>query len=633
MLKIDVKAEEASKPKGTRKAVIKPRSEVDNLHARQAADNPKDADEDTRQIKARERALATLNRRLPQGRDPQSSERATLVPAKDRETFEPASSSCCRCLRRGGICTCEADDDWLRSKRPQAAKYSPPHVRGAGGRVTLAPAAAARSSEGVCQSTAETAGASRKRGAASDVPCTCLRRHGRCSCQADQRWLDRKRRCVVPYVPPHAKERKEDLEKKRAEIASKAELVETRPVAPNIRTLARRWEPKLERPGSFRFNPLQSEGQVTLCDDQGLEAECLEQAFAGQGLKAIPALKSGKYHFEVELLRDCAIALGWSSAMSPASTWDHQAFGYASDGCKVNARKEAYGPSFGKEGDVIGSLAEWKVESGVRILQISFMLNGRYLGVAFTIGGGQVLDPEPVPMQPHVSQLSSGLLMHIRLHGSAEGEPLAFPKAGFSPVAAAKSIDFCPFSQAVAASSTERTAASMTEEQLSGFCVPDAHIVELYDIPETLQLEGPTGATTKLRDRARELGACLAKQLGLPKSLLWASSVFVRETTTDSSTALVAFRRASHAKQLVEACSGSAPDSSKQHLQARPLQHATAASRERLRDWRGEEHRPQAVPTAARRLIHSSLQSQMPLAHLVEEKNLKSLREKPTAKP
>eukprot|EP00434_Breviolum_minutum_P012358 symbB.v1.2.010888.t1/scaffold721.1/size169143/6 len=213
-------------------------------------------------------------------------------------------------------------------------KYTPPHAR----RAILQPAVPAASTAPACH---------------------CLRRHGRCTCQADDQWLERKRRRVEPYVPPHLKERQRELEQKREEIARRADSEEVKDLTPNIRRLARSWEPKLEK-GCFGFNPLQVEGKI-LCNDLGLEAECTEQAFTSQGVKALPVVLSGKYHFEVELLRDGACAIGWSSAMSHASSWDMQAFGYSSKGQVIhNNEATAYGRPFGCAGDVVGALLEWK---------------------------------------------------------------------------------------------------------------------------------------------------------------------------------------------------------------------------------------------------------------------------------
>jgi len=189
-------------------------------------------------------------------------------------------------------------------------------------------------------------------GAEQTSKCNCLRRHGRCTCQADDRWLQKKRRCLAPYVPPFRKTRESELERKRQEIAAKAEEGEPAPaLAPNMRTLARRWAPQLENIGRFRFNPLQIEGSILL-DEPGTKAECTESAFRCQGLKALPVVQSGSYQFEVELLRSCHIAVGWSGAMSLATAWDHQAFGYSSDARAIhNGEAEDFGIPFGQAGE------------------------------------------------------------------------------------------------------------------------------------------------------------------------------------------------------------------------------------------------------------------------------------------
>jgi len=384
------------------------------------------------------------------------------------------------------------------------------------------------------------------------------------------------------------KERQRELEQKREEIARRADSEEVKDLTPNIRRLARSWEPKLEK-GCFGFNPLQVEGKI-LCNDLGLEAECTEQAFTSQGVKALPVVLSGKYHFEVELLRDGACAIGWSSAMSHASSWDMQAFGYSSKGQVIhNNEATTYGRPFGCAGDVVGALLEWKEGGTV----VSFMLNGEDLGPAF-----EVSEAEAVPMQPHIAQAATGLPFHLRLR-----KTLAFRKAGFRPLAdALDSEDLCPFSRAVSQASSERAAALITEEQLENFCVPDAHVVELYDL-EGARHNGSSAARLTQR---------LASALNLPRP--WSSHLAVSETE-DPTTALVALKRASYAEHLIRGIAD---------LNARALEHATAASRERLRAWRadsGVTKRGRLQGAAARRLIHGSLQTAMPLSHVVEEKN------------
>merc|ERR1712032_1034726 len=201
--------------------------------------------------------------------------------------------------------------------------------------------------------------------------------------------------------------------------------------------------------------------------------------------------------------------------------------------------------------------------------------------------------------------MGSEKLMHVRLRG-ADGVPLAHPADGYSPLADVSAEDFCPFSEAVSLASVERVAVSLTEEQLASFCVPDEHIVELYDVADVATLK-----------------ASIARQLRLPRS--GQDLYHVRATSSTAPCALACFRRKDHAAQLVASSVGASDcidlDRTDEIILARPLQQATNASREMLRQWRGEEYRPSADPSAARRLIHGSLQSQMPLAHLVEEKN------------
>lgn len=299
--------------------------------------------------------------------------------------------------------------------------------------------------------------------------------------------------------------------------------------------------------------------------------------------------------------------------MSRAATFDSQAYGSASTGQKWHAEsEESYSKVYGRAGDVIGALLTSEVNeiSGELVSQqVSFALNGKDLGVAFQIGGrSSPLDAKPVPMQPHVCQLSDGSLLHVRIRGLSQKLQLLHQVEGFEPLIALEEAHFCSFSSAVSAASAERQASGLTEEQMRSFCLPDTHILELYDFTD--------GSS------ARELAVCVATQLGIRRADM-AETLHVHLQSPSASTSLVAFRRLAHANRL-DALLSTASAADDGGMLARPLRHATAAARKIVDEWRGENYRPQSDPSVARRLIHGSLHTQIPLPHLVDEKNRRS---------
>jgi hypothetical protein len=385
----------------------------------------------------------------------------------------------------------------------------------------------------------------------------------------------------------------------------------------NIRTLARQWGTRLENRGECRFNPLQMDGQIILEDIDGLIAECVEHPLSTKGVKGLPVVRQGHYQYEIELLRDSDLMIGWSGAMTLPGVLDFQGYCYASTGSKWHGQEEvgAYGASFGKKGDVVGALLAWtKAETGEDSLKLSFALNGSLLGVAFEVA----INAAPsrydacVPLQPHVCQLPARGMLKVRLRGGGTGLPLLHPIEGYQPLAVVSDGDFCPFSKAVSVASAERAAAGITTEQLHSFRVPDGHIAELYDIP------GGTDEATLTANVA----CCLGLVQAGSRIVLPMTTVHVRFMGPDaaSGTALLACRRPGHVEHLMVRCAESEPALP---CSVRPLRHAAASSKEILRMWRGEEFRPHADCSAARRLIHGCLQSSMPLSHLVEEKSRK----------
>lgn len=281
---------------------------------------------------------------------------------------------------------------------------------------------------------------------------------------------------------------------------------------PSIRSLARQWEHRLERPGTCCLSPLQKDDAVELFDG-GLRAACravrsrglgvgssggggsavfggavedegacqrlgmggVPCGHAAGGIKGLPAVRGGRYQFEVELLADGALIVGWSSATCLPSAFDGGlAFGYASTGCRAGgglgdygcggagagtaaaAGAAAYGPPFGKPGDVVGALLDWSggadlAADGGAVFgpMLSFVLNGRPLGVAFDLrdGGSSVAGGLP-PLQMHLCQ-AQGPPFEVLLRGATRAAPLRFPVDGYRPLADVDEAHFSPFSAAV----------------------------------------------------------------------------------------------------------------------------------------------------------------------------------------
>lgn len=161
-------------------------------------------------------------------------------------------------------------------------------------------------------------------------------------------------------------------------------------------------------------------------------------------------IAAGRYQYEVELLRTSSLVVGWSVATSLPSDYGVQCMGFRSNGTVMGGHSrglaKTYGSQFGEVGDVIGALLEW-TPVGPRI---SFALNGRSLGIAFTLSA-----PDHPPLQPHIFQVP-GPAFSVLLRGASADVPLRFPMAGYAPIAHVAQEDFCPFSIAVERSTDAR---------------------------------------------------------------------------------------------------------------------------------------------------------------------------------
>eukprot|EP00438_Fugacium_kawagutii_P024890 Skav212524 [mRNA] locus=scaffold1283:259267:264904:- [translate_table: standard] len=155
-------------------------------------------------------------------------------------------------------------------------------------------------------------------------------------------------------------ERQRELEQKRQQLAEADAEPPVKELAPNIRRarcFATTWAWRLNVPGRR---------------EEVRNIVGTEQAFTSQGVKALPVVQSGNYHFEarVELLRDGQLTVGWSSAMSHASSWDIQAWALPWRGESLGASQ---GPWKIHQGDQLPCHG-WKVIGDVSFVGMSDVL-------------------------------------------------------------------------------------------------------------------------------------------------------------------------------------------------------------------------------------------------------------------
>eukprot|EP00913_Durusdinium_trenchii_P014844 g13921.t1 len=263
------------------------------------------------------------------------------------------------------------------------------------------------------------------------------------------------------YMPPHEKRRRIELAKwKEIKAAWRRKLLEEeaqgprkqkQKAEPNMRALARRFEATLEKPGSCCFNPLQKDERIVISAD-GLRAQCeatTPNVTTSSGIKGLPLVAGGKYQYEVELRRGCDLTIGWSPALvlpsalaSSGRSAARRMLGYSSDGELIGEGCLIGVPPFGRQGDVVSALLDWQAGScGPRL---SFMLNGRNLGMAFDLRAEGIEIP---PLQPHVCQ-GQGRPFSILLRGATPQVPLRFPMPGYRPLGNIAEEHFSPFSKA-----------------------------------------------------------------------------------------------------------------------------------------------------------------------------------------
>lgn len=433
-----------------------------------------------------------------------------------------------------------------------------------------------------------------------------------------------RRPCTSPYMPPHAKQRRmenERWEKEKAALRQKLEEEDAAGKAsfatgrgtggPNIRTLYRTWEPILEQFGPCCFNPLQRDEGVEVDVKEGIRAKVVARdetssSRIGPGIKGLPIVAGGSYHYELELLTDSALVMGWSAASSLPTGFDAMSFGYCSSGALLTnhgTKSASYGLPFGRAGDVIGALIEWPEEgSGPNI---SFMLNGLALGLAYDIASHDETQGHP-PLQLHICQ-SPGPSFDVLLRGASDSAPLRFPHKNFAPLGEIAEEHFCPFSDAVTRAANYRTLATCDAGSLREFLVPDSHVLQV-------SFDEAASSSVQVERAELELAADIAQLLGVAEGEA-PRAVCVR--VTSEHTALAAFRTHAHATLSAKVLGSTAV----------PVCQASRTSLQMLTEWRGaRDFRAPRAPTVARRIIHGALGLQLPISHLVQEKEAEARR-------
>lgn len=155
--------------------------------------------------------------------------------------------------------------------------------------------------------------------------------------------------------------------------------------------------------------------------DDGCQAACrAAQKNKWSGVRGRPGIMTGAYQFEVLLEEPCLLRVGWSAIGSGRVVgMDAQSFGYGGTAMiSTNRKFQKYGEEFHQTpGAIVTCLLDRRDPTAETI---SFCLNGRNLGIAFTLPA-ELAD---VPLFPAICGKEAWCANFL-------GENLAFPQEGF----------------------------------------------------------------------------------------------------------------------------------------------------------------------------------------------------------